>query len=96
MTSRVRTQLAIALWIVFAFVAFNAFFDFLVVRAGREYLHAAAIAERQGHQHLLIADWMRPAVKRAFAYASVLGIAILVCGVAGFLLASRRQSRPSP
>ena len=74
MTSRRRVQIAIVLWIAFAFVAFNALFDFLVVRAGREYLRAAAIAERQGHQHLLIADWMRPAVRRAFAYAAVLGM----------------------
>jgi len=96
MTSRRRVQIAIVLWIAFAFVAFNALFDFLVVRAGREYLRAAAIAERQGHQHLLIADWMRPAVRRAFAFASVLGMAILACGLAGFFLASRRQSRQSP
>jgi hypothetical protein len=93
MTSRVRTQLAIALWIVFAFVAFNALFDFLVVRAGRDYLHAAAIADRDGHQRLLLADWMRPAVKRAFAYASILGFAILASGFIGFIVARRGQSR---
>ena len=89
MTARRRLQMAIALWVAFAFVAWNALFDFLVVRAGREYLHAAAIAERDGHQHLLIAEWMGPAVKRAFLYASLLGVAILGCGLVGFLVARR-------
>ena len=96
MTSRRQVQVALALWIAFAFVAWNALFDYLVVRAGRDYLHAAAIADRQGRPHLLIAEWMRPAVRRAFVCASLLGTVILCCGAVGVFLASRRHSRRSP
>ena len=93
MTSRRQIQIAIALWIAFAFVAWNALFDYLVVRAGRDYVHAAVTADHEGRPELLIADWMRPAVERAFVYASVLGTVILGCGLAGILIASRRKQR---
>ena len=90
-SSRRKRRLAIALWLTFAFVAWNALFDFLIVRSGRDYLHAAVIAQREGRPNLLIADWMRPAVARAFTYASVLGVTIAVCGVAAVIYASRRR-----
>jgi hypothetical protein len=95
MTPRRQIQVALALWMAFAFVAWNALFDYLVVRAGRDYLHEAAMADRQGRPHLLIAEWMRPAVRRAFVHASLLGTAILCCGAVGLFLAIRRQSRRS-
>ena len=93
MTRRRQIQIAIVLWLTFAFVAWNALFDYLIVRAGRDYIHAAVSADHGGRPPLLIDEWMRPAVTRAFAYASVLGTAILACGLIGVFVASRRDSR---
>ena len=96
MTSRRQIQIAIALWTAFAFVAWNALFDYLIVRAGRDYIHAAVSADHAGRPPLLINEWMRPAVTRAFVYASVLGSAILACGVIGVFVASRKNRLRAP
>jgi hypothetical protein len=92
MTGFDRRRLAIVLWAAWAAVVWNVVFDHTVEVAGRAYLHAAAIAARDG-RYERIDDWMRPAVTTGLWRASAAALLILGTGIAGIRIASRRSSR---
>src|SRR6187200_210737 len=73
---RPTVGMALALWIVLAFVVWNVVFDRVLVLAGRQYVYAATRAARGSGPYLLVDDWMRPAVARATRTAS--GAAVLI------------------
>src|SRR3954469_18030158 len=90
--SKIRTRrlrrLAVALWLAWAVVAWNVVFDHTMEVAGREYLHAAAVAAHDGGRYERIDAWMQPAVSRGLWKASATALAILAIGFAGLRLAS--------
>ncbi len=86
-----RRRLASALWIAWAVIVWNVVFDRVLVVAGRQYVWAAAISAREQGPYVRIADWMRPAVLRAFWFATGAAAVILVGG----FLALRAAGRPS-
>jgi hypothetical protein len=79
------------LWIAFAIVVWNVVFDRILVLAGRQYVHAAAIAARGSGPYLRASDWMRPAITRGLWTASAAAGAILAVGLVGVPLAARRR-----
>jgi hypothetical protein len=76
-------RVALALWIVWAVVAWNVVFDHVIVVAGRQYLRAASEAARAGGPYARIDDWMRPAVTTGLWTASAIALAILAVGWLG-------------
>ena len=88
-------RLAIALWAAWAFSVWNVVFDRVLVLAGRRYVYAAAVSERNANAYLRIDDWMRPAVARGFWVATLAGAAIFVVGVLLVRVATRRRRQPT-
>jgi len=84
-------RLALFLWIVWAVVTWNVVFDHAIVAAGRAYIHAAAVAARDGAPYARMDDWMRPAVARGLRAASASAGAILLIGLAGIRAAGRSR-----
>jgi hypothetical protein len=93
MTFRARVALAAALWLTFAIIAWNVVFDRIIVVAGRTYILAASRTARETNGYLLLGPWMRAAVTRAFWWATVVGVAIAVCGLIALAFAVRANSR---
>ena len=91
-----RPRLALILWIVWAVITWNVVFDHVLEVAGRQYLHAAAVAAAAGGPYALIDDWMRPALTRGLWIASGTAGAIAVIGVVAVRLAAPRARRLSP
>jgi hypothetical protein len=88
-------RIATTLWVVWAVMVWNVTFDRVIVVAGREYLHAAALAAQTGGPYARIDDWMRPAVTTGLWMASAAAGAILILGWLGVRLAAVRSvSRP--
>jgi len=90
---RAAARLALALWIAWAVVVWNVAFDHVIVVAGRKYIGAAgrtASMNTVPRRYENMDDWMRPAVRRAFAIASAAGGIVLVSG-----LLFVRVARPS-
>lgn len=87
-----RVRVAAALWMVLAFVVWNVVFDREVILAGRAYLAAAVRADADSRPPVLIAEWMRPAVTKAFWLASLAGGAVAVVGLVGVLLGARQMA----
>jgi hypothetical protein len=83
-----RTRVIAIFWAVAAVVAWNAVFDRVIVLAGRQYIRAAVAADQAGSS-LAIADWMEPAVVRAFRQATAVGVGVAILG----FLAVRRSAR---
>ena len=79
------------LWIAFAIVVWNVVFDRILVLAGRQYVHAAAVAARGSGPYLRASDWMRPAITRGLWTATAAAGAILVIGLIAVPLAARRR-----
>ena len=77
------TRVALALWIVWAVVAWNVVFDHALVVAGRQYVQAAGAAARAGGPYVRIDDWMRPAVTTGLWTASATALTILAVGWLG-------------
>jgi len=88
---RPTVGMALALWIVLAFVVWNVVFDRVLVLAGRQYVYAATRAARGSGPYLLVDDWMRPAVTRATRMASGAAALILTIGVVACAVAARRS-----
>src|ERR1700687_83830 len=80
------------LWIAFAIVVWNVFFDRVLVLAGRQYVHAATVAARGSGPYLRVNDWMRPAITRGLWTATAAAAVILAIGLIGVPLAVRRRS----
>jgi hypothetical protein len=77
---------ALALWILWAVVAWNVVFDHVIELAGRRYVRAAAEAARAGGPYARVDDWMRPAVTSGLWAASATALAILTVGWLGIRL----------
>ena len=88
-----KARVAVALWLVLAFLVWNVVFDRIIVLAARRHSYAATVALRQTGTYLRIDDAMRPAVVRGVWAASAAGIAIAGFGVAAVALAARRERR---
>ena len=69
------------LWIAWALIVWNLVFDRVIVVAGRAYIAAAEVAAHAGGPYLRMDDWMRPAVLRASAMATLAAAIILVVGL---------------
>lgn len=93
MTPSRKVRVAIALWLVLAFLVWNVVFDRILVLAGRRYSYAARVLVREKGTYLRIDDWMRPAITRGLWTASAAGIAVAVVGLAGVAIARRRARR---
>ena len=88
-------RVALALWIVWAFLAWNVIFDHVLVVAGREYIAAAtraAFSTTTPHRYENMDAWMRPAVWRGLWIASLSAAAILVSGVGLVRAAARART----
>lgn len=90
---RGRARVAAVLWIALAVVVWNVVFDRVIVLAGRTYVHDASLADQRRQPFLRIDDYMRPAVRRGVALASVAGAAVAVVGLAAVKLAAARDER---
>lgn len=86
-----RRRLAAWLWIVFAFVVWNAVFDQIVIDAGRHYVEIATASAESNGPFLNIEDTMRPARSRAFWLATASAGAVLAAGFVGLSLARRHE-----
>jgi hypothetical protein len=79
-------KVALGLWIVWAIIVWNVVFDYVIVVAGRNYIHAAGLAAL-GHgaegkpAFVRMDDWMRPAVARGLWIASAAAGGIFLTGV---------------
>ncbi len=94
MTRRQRTVLAVVLWLVLAGVVWNVVFDRLVVIAGRQYSHDAAVVFRSTGRYLLINEMMPAAVSHAARVASLVAGAIAAVALLLIGVASRRGTAP--
>jgi hypothetical protein len=90
-----RVRLALALWSVWAALAWNVAFDRMLVLAGRRYVFAAATAASASRPFVLVSDWMRPATARALTIATAIAASILGTGLALIAMAARREPRTS-
>ena len=95
MTQRARVRLAALLWIVLAVVVWNVVFDRVLVVAGRQYAHDAAIAAKAGQPYLRIDDRMRPAIAHGVKLATAIGAVIAALGLGAVALAARRDRPPA-
>jgi hypothetical protein len=81
-------RLARALYVVWAVLLWNVVFDHVIVVAGREYIHAAAIAFARGLPYVRMDDFMRPAVTRGVWIASATAVLVLAAGFASIARAT--------
>jgi hypothetical protein len=81
------------LWIVFAFLVWNAVFDQVIIDAGRHYVEIATASAGANGPYLKIEDTMRPARSRALWLASASAGVILVVG---FALIRRARASGDP
>jgi hypothetical protein len=81
-------RLARALYVVWAVLLWNVVFDHVIVVAGREYIHAAAVAFARGLPYVHMDDFMRPAVTRGLWIASAGAIFVLAAGFASIARAA--------
>jgi hypothetical protein len=85
-----RTRVAIVLWIACAVAVWNVIFDRVLVLAGRRYVYAAAVAVRDSRGYVQIRDWMPQAIARGVWLASAGAAIVLIVGIGGVMLATRR------
>jgi len=83
-------RIASILWIVWAVLVWNVVFDHELEVAGRQYVHAAAVAAGSSQPYVLVDDWMRPAAQRGVWMASAAAGSIVVVGLIAIRLASGR------
>jgi hypothetical protein len=95
-TRRGSIRLAVALWLVFAFVVWNVIFDRMLVLAGRRYSYDAYVLFHATGRYLLINDVMRPAVTRAFSVASLTAAGIVIASMALIRFAASHGRRQAP
>jgi len=81
-------RVAVALWLALAIIVWNAVFDYQLVLAGRQYVHAAAAAAQAGNSYARVDDWMRPAIAKGLWLASAAAAAILLTGLLGIRVAT--------
>ena len=86
-----RARLALSLWVIWAVLLWNVVFDHVIVMAGREYLAAAVRAATLGLPYVHMDDFMRPAIVRGLAIASVSAAIVLAVGVTALRFAGAGQ-----
>ena len=84
-------RLATGLWIVWAAIVWNVVLDRVIVVAGRHYIRAAGLADRDLAPHPGMDDWMRPAVTRGVWIATAAACVILAVGLPSVRAARSRQ-----
>ena len=84
-------RVATILWIVCAVVVWNVIFDRALVLAGRRYVFAATTAARGSGGYQLIRDWMPQAITRGVWIATSGAAIVLIVGIGGVLIATRRD-----
>jgi hypothetical protein len=89
---RNAARIARVLWAIWAVVVWNVVFDHVIVVAGRNYVYSAVHAAKENASsspaYLVMDDWMRPAVRRAFWTATAAGGSILTIGLISIRLAA--------
>jgi hypothetical protein len=88
-------RVVVALWLAAVVVAWNAVFDRVLIRAGRDYVQTAADVARGSGPYARIDDYMRPAVPRALVLATSAAGVILAVGLVVFRWSARATSRES-
>jgi hypothetical protein len=83
--------LALLLWIVFGFVAWNVAFDQGIRVAAQQYLWHEYDDRVHGRPGLRIDDVMRPAARRSAVRATLIGGGIAVVGAVLVWMAVRRE-----
>jgi hypothetical protein len=89
-------RLARILWVVWALVVWNVVFDRVLVLAGREFVHTAAVSARESGRFLYATEWMRPAIAHGLILATAAAAAILIVGLISVPIASRRSQPQVP
>jgi hypothetical protein len=87
-----KRRVALALWVIWAVVVWNAVFDYTIVEAGNRYV-VAATAGAYRRAYVGMDDWMAPAVRSGLRRATAASAAIVLVGVAGFRAAAARRTR---
>ncbi len=87
---RRTVRLALVLWLTLAVLVWTVVFDRMIVVAGRQYVHDAAVSARSG-SFLLINDRMPQATSHAVRVASLASAATLASGVAAIWIAARKD-----
>jgi len=93
-TRRRQVIVAVALWLLLAFVVWNVIFDRMIVLAGRRYSHDAGVLYRMTSRYLYIDEVMRPAVAHAARVASVAAGTLALVGLLGIRMAASRDRQP--
>jgi len=89
--SRARTW-SLALWAVLALAVFADVFDWKTRQAGFTFIHAQVARRQQGRPLDTIDNGFRPLVRSAALDAAAWAVPILVAGIGGTLVTSRRAS----
>lgn len=87
-----RTRLAVVLWLLFAFVVWNAIFDRLVDGAVWEYLRLESEHFQGRGASVTIADIVEPRVARGAKLATLVALAVAASGLMGITVAARRPA----
>ena len=74
-------------------MVWNVVFDRILVLEGRRYSIAAIAAVLQGHAHVSIDEWMRPAIAHGVRTASLTALAIAAFGLVAVAIASKLDQR---
>ena len=86
-----RRRTAIALWLLFAAVAWNVIFDRLVWTAATDFTRDQILRSQAGSSLTSIHDGFSPEVRRAAVQASLWTLPILAGGAGALLLSFRRM-----
>lgn len=92
-TTRRRVRVAAGLWLLLTVVWWMVVYDRLVVLAGRRYSHDAAVAFRESHRYLTIAEGLTPLVRQAARTATTCTLPVLLAGWAVIWWAGRSARR---
>jgi hypothetical protein len=86
----IRRRVAIALWVVFAVVAWNVIFDRLVWTAATEFTRDQVLRHQAGQPVTSIHEGFSPRVRIAAMQASLWTLPIVVAGAASIYFSFRR------
>lgn len=91
-----RTRLAVVLWLLFAFVVWNAMFDRLVDGAVWEFLRLESEHFRGRGAPVTIADIIEPRVARGAKLATLVAGAVAIVGLSAVAAAVSRHRGTEP
>ena len=90
-----RRRLAIALWILFAFVTWNVVFDRAVTTAALGFTREQIVRYQQGASTASMDTAFRPRVRQAVLTASAYSGAVLLAGLLLIRFANRNPRHPA-